>query len=42
MLQRRMNARLQPGAAQKGLDVGLFSEEARGVVQADLKERTDI
>jgi hypothetical protein len=42
MLQRRMNARLQPGAAQKALDVGLFSEQARGVTQADLSERKDV
>jgi hypothetical protein len=42
MLQRRMNARLQPGAAQKACDDGLFSEAARGVVQVDLKERTDM
>lgn len=41
MLQRRMNARLQPDTAQKACDVGLFGEEARGVVQTDLKERTD-
>jgi hypothetical protein len=42
MLQRKADARLQPGAAQKALDVGLWSEDARGVVQTDLNERKDV